>query len=122
LPSGESVTVFEKNGATITNVEVIESIQDRNIVFFNEKMSIHPELFQITPMDSIITIQNYSKGDFDSDVYVYYKKIKDDGSYFGGITFRTNVGSLKSEEIKQVVASHFNRSDSKVVFVGYAPE
>ena len=42
------------------------------------------------------------------------------GSNFGGITFRSNAGKIKSNEFKQIPAPHFIQENSEVLFVDYA--
>jgi hypothetical protein len=122
LPAGKVTTVYEKNGATITENEIIKSITDRNIAFFQEKMSLHSDVFEIFPMNGVMNIVNISNQDITSDVYVYYKKVDGVGGYFGGVTFRSNVGPIKAGELKQIAASSYNPVDSKVVFVSYVSE
>jgi hypothetical protein len=122
LPSGESITVLEKSGATIAQTEKIQSVKAKNIAFFNKEMSLHSAIFQLTPLDKVMNIMNISDKDISSDVYVYYKKVDQNGNLFGGITFRSNAGPLKSGEMKQIPTSAFSRSDSKAVFITYVQE
>ena len=120
LPSQKEVTVLEKNAQTLSHNEKILRIREENKVFFEQKLSLESDKLQITPLDSVFNIKNISAEDFPSDVYVYFKKTDADGNYFGGITFRSNAGKLKKNEFRQIPASHFNKEDSEVLFVGYA--
>ncbi len=120
LPSQKAVTVLEKNAQTLSHGEKIIQIREENTIFFEQKLSLHSEKFQITEHDRVLNIKNISNEDLSSDVYVYYKKTDADGSYFGGITFRSNAGKLKKDEFRQIPASHFSKEDSEVLFVGYA--
>lgn len=120
LPSQKAVTVLEKNAQTLSHDEKIIQIREENTIFFEQKLSLHSEKFQITEHDRVLNIKNISNEDLSSDVYVYYKKTDADGSYFGGITFRSNAGKLKKDEFRQIPASHFSKEDSEVLFVGYA--
>jgi hypothetical protein len=119
LPSGKSITVFEKTGKTITDSEIIKEIKGKNIVFFDNKISLHADIFQLMPLNRMMNIINCSDRDIESDVYVYYKKVDTNGDYFGGITFRSNAGPMKAGELKQIPVSAYNPEDSKVVFITY---
>lgn len=120
LPSQKAVTVLEKNAQTLSYNEKILQIREENKVFFEQKLSLESENFEITPLNSVFNIKNISNEDFSSDVYVYFKKTDADGNFFGGITFRSNAGKLKTGEFKQIPASHFTQEDSEVLFVSYA--
>ncbi len=120
LPSQKAVTVLEKGAQTISEDEKILEIREENKVFFENKLSLATDKFQITPLDKVINIKNISNDDVSSDVYVYFKRVDADGDYFGGITFRSNAGQLKSGEFKQIPASHFMKENSEVLFVDYA--
>lgn len=120
LPSKKAVTVLEKNAQTLSYGEKILEIKEENKVFFEQKLSLESNKFQVTPLDRVFNIKNISNEDFSSDVYVYFKKTDADGNYFGGITFRSNAGKLKKDEFRQIPASHFNKENSEVLFVGYA--
>ena len=61
-------------------------------------------------------INAYSE-DVLGDVVVYYKYAVDD-VYYGGITFRVRVsGGLKSGEIRQIPAAHFDKESSVLTMV-----
>ncbi len=119
LPSGKTVTVCEKNARTISQEEKIVGIREENKVFFEREVSLNSDKFNITPLDSVINIENISKDDMTYDVYVYYKQKDADGTYLGGITFRSNAGKLKAGEFKQLSATHFSKENSEVMFVDY---
>ena len=112
--------MLEKNAQTLSYNEKILQIREENKVFFEQKLSLESENFEITPLNSVFNIKNISNKNFSSDVYVYFKKTDADGNFFGGITFRSNAGKLKTGEFKQIPASHFTQEDSEVLFVSYA--
>ncbi len=120
LPSQKSVTVLEKNGQTILEDEKILEIKEENKIFFENGISLNADKFQLTPLDKVINIKNISSENISSDVYVYFKRVDENGDYFGGITFRSNAGALKADEFKQIPASHFMQENSEVLFVDYA--
>lgn len=120
LPSQKSVTVLEKNGQTILDDEKILETKEENKVFFENSISLNADKFQLAPLDKVINIKNISSENISSDVYVYFKRVDENGDYFGGITFRSNAGPMKADEFKQIPASHFMKENSEVLFVDYA--
>ena len=60
---------------------------------------------------------NISGQDIIGDVVIYYKNAAED-LYYGGITYRVRIeGGMKADEIKQIMASHFSDTGSKIMFV-----
>lgn len=119
LPANSGVTVLEKNAQTLSEDEKIVEIRGENRVDFMKPLSLHSDIFLLTAPESVFNIQNISKGEISSDIFVYYKKMGEDGYFFGGITFRSKADGLKPDELKQIPATHFNLDDSKVIFIDY---
>lgn len=112
------VTVLEKNAKTADSNIVFEEFTVIRSVEFTENVSVHSEKFEITAMDSVFNIRNISAENYENPVYVYYKN-KSEKGYFGGITYRAKVNSLKSGELMQIPASHFDIDNSEVLFVSF---
>jgi len=119
LPVNMSVNVFEKTAQSLSENEKILEIKGDARADFETPIGLMRETFDLDVHDKIINITNISKTDVDTDVYLYYKKKDKDGSYFGGITFRSKAEGLKASELKQLPASHFDLFDSEVVFIDY---
>ena len=117
-----TVNVFEKSGQTLSKDEKILDISGENRVNFEKPIGLQRETFELDVHDKVINVRNISKNDIESDIYLYYKKKDIDGSYFGGITFRSKIGGLKAGELKQIPASHFALTDSEVIYLDYAGE
>ena len=121
LPAGATVTVLEKDAQSLSEKEELLEFRAENRVDFAEKPSLHEDVFLLQANNGTINLKNISEKNIDSDIFVYYKKKADDGSYLGGITFRTRaLGGLDAGVIAQLPASNFNLSDSEVLFVDYA--
>lgn len=120
IPGYNTMTVLEKNAATFTEGEEIIGVRVENRVDFEGDMSFHKETFSVMTTGYVFNVQNITDTDIESDIYIYYKKIDENGKLFGGITFRSKVEGLKAGELKQVAASNFISDDSKVIFVEYA--
>ncbi len=119
LTAGSKITVFEKNGQTLEENEKIIDFKPQNRVDFEHNISIKEEKIELMTMDRVLNIKNISGKDISADVFVYYKKIDENGDYFGGITFRSRAQGLKNGELKQLPASNFDVQNSKVIFVDY---
>ena len=65
----------------------------------------------------IMNITNISGEAITGNVIIYYKNSFNNMLY-GGITYRVTIsGGMRAGEIKQISASHFSASDSRVMFV-----
>ncbi len=122
LPAGKKATVFEKNAQTISENETIKGIRSENRVDFPQPISLKEDVFQLSAPGKIFNLKNIGQTNISSDVFVYYKKVDENGDFFGGITFRSRAKGLKAGEIVQIPANHFDKADSKVVFVSYAEQ
>ncbi len=120
LTAKSYATVFEKNAQILEDDEEIIEFRAENIVYFDNSISLKGDKVEITPLKSVFNVKNISGEDISSDIYIYYKRIDENGDYFGGITFRSKASGLKDGELKQIPASHFDTQNSKVIFVDYA--
>lgn len=68
----------------------------------------------VTMSDGVLTARNNSEKAM-HNVYVYYKRVHEDGNYFGGITYRCDIGSLESGEQKEAVAGHSSAQGCRIV-------
>ena len=84
---------------------------------FETPPSVHLDELSITYGDGYINVGNLTGGAI-SDVYVYYKQIKD-GCYLGGITYRTRFASIAAGETAQTGAQNVRKDGSIVVFSTY---
>lgn len=120
LPAYNTITVLEKNAAVFVEGEEIIDIRVDNRVDFESKLSFLEDVFQVSGTGYVFNVKNISDTDVQSDIYVYYKKIDENGKLFGGITFRSKVDGLNAGELKQIPASNFVSDDSRVIFLEYA--
>lgn len=87
-------------------------------VIFEDKLSLYPEIFEIEGADGILSVKNISDENIDGDIYVYYKNVTD-GIYTEGTTYRVHIEGLRKGEKTQVMAEHYQKDVSKVLFVTY---
>ncbi len=118
LPAGEKVVLLEKNRMQYRS-EVPKSAEAKNTVFV-EEFTMHEDAIQVSGLQGMLNVKNISGKDISGDIYVYYKNSATDLLY-GGITYRSKVsGGLKSGEIRQITAGHYNPKGSSIVMVTIA--
>ena len=117
LPAGESCVLLEQNRMAWSTEEAYDTATAANVAFFTEALSLHEDLLQVQVLDGAINVTNVSEADISGDVVIYYKNAAED-LYYGGITYRVRLeGGMKAGEIKQIMASHFSDTGSKIMFV-----
>lgn len=116
LPAGEKLVALEKNRHSAV-AEKHQSAELKNVVFFEEPMSILEESLQFSGSNGILQVENISSEDITGDIYVYYKNSATDLLY-GGITYRVVIrGGLASGQSTQVFSGHYSPETSRIVSV-----
>ena len=116
LPAGKTVMVLEKNRQSYRDREYL-SVKLQDVVMHQENMDVCEDRFSITALPGALNVRNISNEDISGDVYVYYKYISGDTLY-GGITFRAKIsGGIKSGELRQTGAAHFDPDRSIILCV-----
>ena len=78
---------------------------------------LYPDQLKLQILDGAVNVTNISGKDIAGDIVIYYKNSAAD-LYYGGITYRVRIeGGLKAGEIRQIMASHFSDTGSKIMFV-----
>lgn len=116
LTPGSTVILLEQSRMDYAAGDYTTAVAE-NVVLFSESLSLCEEKLKIQALDGVINVSNISGQDMDEDITIYYKNSAED-VFYGGITYRVRIeGGLKSNEIRQIVASHFSESGSKIMFV-----
>ena len=117
LPAGESVVLLEQNRMAYTGSEDVTKAVSDNVAVFSEALSLQEDRLKLQILDGAINVINISGADIDGDIIIYYKNAAAD-LYYGGITYRVRIeGGMKADEIKQIMASHFDQAGSRILFV-----
>lgn len=115
LPPGSRVVLLELQRQAYLEGEALTP-QLQNLACFDAPLSCQEDLLEIQALDGILNIHNISGQDIPGEITLYYKNQAQDLLY-GGITFRVRIqGGLKSGEIRQITAQHFD-SSSRIMFV-----
>ena len=117
LPAGETVQALElsrqsepENTAQLTGAVTL-------FAPFEEPISMHDDMFEITTNGNAVTVKNLTDTDF-SQVYLCYKNANGD-ALVGGISYRCTIGALAAGESKSGATSHLSEGASRLMFVGY---
>ncbi len=115
LPAHRKVILLEMNRMPYI-AELPESAEAVNVAFV-EKFSMYEDKLEIKALSGVINVRNISGEDITEDIYVYYKNTAGD-TYYGGITYRIRIeGGLKKDEIRQMMASHFDEKTCQLLMV-----
>lgn len=116
LPVGEKIVLLEQNRMPWSADEDYSNVTAENIAVFSEPVSLREDQLKLQALDGVINITNISGEDITGDIVIYYKNAAVDLLY-GGITYRIRLeGGLKANEIRQIMASHFTQSGSRIMF------
>lgn len=119
LKPGESVLVLEKNKIKYREKSEIISTQLKNVVYFQQPLTLCEDILMISAKDGAFNVENVSGQDLKGQVAIYYKNKMDD-SYLGGITYRAVIEEgIEKDGIKQIMTSHYIVDKSEVIFVTY---
>lgn len=110
---GKALTVLEKNKETMESGETITGTELTLSSNYIEEPSLHEDVFELYESHGVLNIRCIGEKDI-NNVVVYYKQCDENG-FFGGITYRTTIGSMKAGEIRQFNSDHFD----KVVNITY---
>lgn len=119
IPAGASVRAMEMNRKTLVPTKGEVTLNQENIVWFNDELSLAEGLLEITPTDNGIAVKNVSGSAINAPLYVYYKNYVDD-MYVGGITYRAGTQeNLEPGQTVMLSAKHIDVDTSKLMFVTY---
>ena len=117
LPPGESAVLLEQSRMAYADGKALATATVYNLVYFPEEPTLCDELIEIQGLNGVLNITNVSGADITGDVVIYYKNASSDMLY-GGITYRVTItGGIKAGQIRQITASHFSQSGSRVMWV-----
>lgn len=119
LPAGRSAWVMEATGMVIPNDAVFTFV--KTVTSFRGDVTADPEEISMYADANMLTAVNNTDRTLE-DVFVYYKTLHTDGSFFGGITYRVEFGTLEPGASAQALAGHFNSDNTEIVRVGWADQ
>lgn len=116
LPAGKSVVLLEKSRQSLPQQEY-ESIAIKNVLYFDEPMSLEEERLKIEGGTGYLDVSNISGEAITGTVYIYYKNSADD-LYYGGITYRAKIeGGIQAGETMRVMTMHYSPENCEILMV-----
>lgn len=117
LPVGESIVLLEQSRMLWSAGEDYSNVSAGNVAVFSEPLTLCEDQLKFQTLNGVINVTNISGEEITGDIVIYYKNAAVDLLY-GGITYRIRLeGGLKVDEIRQIMASHFAQSGSRIMFV-----
>lgn len=119
VPPGQSVRAMEINRKSLVSADGDVSLNQENIVWFNEEPSMCEDVLSVEQSSNGIVLKNISSDTITAPVYVFYKNYVDD-VLIGGITYRTGTDKdIKPGKTVVLSAGHFDPEVSQLMFITY---
>ena len=116
LPAGKSVVLLEKNRQKLPEQEY-QSIEIKNVLFFDEPMSLEADRLKIEGGTGYLDVTNISSKAINGTIYIYYKNCADD-LYYGGITYRAKIeDGIQAGETARVMTMHYSPENCSILMV-----
>lgn len=117
LLPGEEMIVLEKNRVLYSAEAKMSKMELKNREFFEEKLNLYEDDFQIIQSDGELEIENVSGIEAGGPVVIYYKNLSGN-RYLGGITYSVVVeDGIEPTEIVQQAAEHFTLDNSELMYM-----
>lgn len=117
LPPGETLVALETGRMSYEEGQHLTQITAQNIARFTEEPTLCEDKIKLQALNGVVNVTNISGEDITGDVVIYYKNYSADTLY-GGITYRVTIsGGIAAGEIRQITASHFTESGTRVMWV-----
>lgn len=116
LPAGKTTLVLEANKKSFQRTNDI-SYEGASTSYIDDN-TMNKGKFKVSSEGTKLTLKNLTNQKY-STVYVYYKNVDDDGSYLGGITYRTKFENVKPNATINNDTEHYLEGGSEIVMVDY---
>lgn len=116
LPPGTSCWVMEYTGITVTEGADFQ-YEGSNTSFRDDVLTATEDVTIRSDGDRL-----YATNETDrtlENVFIYYKTLHTDGSYFGGITYMVEFGTLEPGQTADKIGGHFTKDGSRIVRIGW---
>lgn len=119
LIAGSTVQVLEASAVQMPGNAKSCTYTIENLANLRQERSLHTEIFKLSVAEQRIRLENHSRENIENDIYVYYKKVKDD-VLKGGITYRVKfAGGLEAGESREEQTQHFDPDVCEIMYVTY---
>ena len=121
LPAHKNITVLEENGAVLEENPEFRTAEIAAFEVFEETPSLMEDKFSVEIKDGSVEIKNISGEDINKNINIYIKAT-DDFGYFGGMTYKLSVGTLKADETKTIDIDMPVGENPQAVFIAFDNE
>lgn len=116
LPAGQSVVLLEKSRSSMPG-EDHQRIDIKNVVFFDEPMTMMEDVLEISGGDGYLDVKNISGETLTGEIFIYYKNSARDLLY-GGITYRARIeNGIGAGETIRILTGHYTEGNSRILHV-----
>lgn len=116
LPPGKTTLALESNKKSFSKTKDISYVGASTS--YMDSYSMNKDKFKVTSEGTKLTLKNLTNKKY-STVYIYYKNVDDNGSYLGGITYRTKFENVKANDSITTDTEHYLKGASEIVMVDY---
>lgn len=117
LLPGEQIYVLEKNKKNYVESKIVKGTIN-NYAVFQSSPSLQNDKFLLMCDEGKITVRNLTDKKIDMGRLFYKKYVGN--MYIGGITYMVSFSDVGPQEEITLTPTHFNDSDSRIVFITYA--
>ena len=117
LLPGETIVLLEKNRLPWRSTEdYLYPLLDVP-AYYTHDLSLHSDKLSLQLQEGSIQVVNTSGEDLAGEIVLYFKN-KQQGIYYGGITYRLRMeNGLKAGASCQLLSSHLHQSSTEILFV-----
>lgn len=119
LPAGGTAVLLENSRMTYDKSIDYDSmtVECQNLAGFDKPLSLQEKKLKLQILDGALNITNISGEDIPGPIILCYKNVEN-GIYQGGIGYRIRLDEgLKTDEIRQIMATHIHQPGTEMVFV-----
>lgn len=92
--------------------------QTKDMILFENPPVMNEDTLEVSLANGSISLKNISGEDITSDIYIYYKDMKEE-LLNGSITYKTSVAGLKADSITYIKAEGLNADNCRIIFTEY---
>ena len=118
LLSGAKAVLLCNESVSADPAESYTSWQTKDMILFKNPPVMNEDAIEVSLTNGSISLRNISGEDISSDIYIYYKDMKEE-LLNGSVTYKTSVTGLKADSITYIKAEGLNENNCRIIFTEY---
>lgn len=118
LLSGTKAVLLCNESVAANPEESYTAWQTDNMILFEKPPVMNEDKFEVSLMDGSISLKNISGEDIASDIYIYYKDMKEE-LLNGSVTYKISVAGLKADSVTYIKTEGLNENNCRIIFTEY---